>query len=158
MENKKGVTAVIGTILLILMTIAAVGIIWGVVMPMVKQGAQEASVSCIGADLSVIKTGGITCYNNNTNTTKVVIGRGAKELLLKDVMIRLQYADGSTDVRYVGDDKLGVLPGQNEQESYNITNINVTPSKVAAAPELESETGEITKLCDVTSEVLIEEC
>jgi len=155
MKDKKAVTAVIGTILLILMTIAAVGIIWGVVMPMVKKGAQEASVSCIGADLTIIKTGGLTCHNSTH--VKVVVARGAKELLLKDVMIRLQYADGSTDISYVRADNLGDLPGQNEQKAYAL-NFTVIPTKVAAAPELESETGEITKLCDVTSEVTIDEC
>jgi len=138
------------------MTIAAVGIIWGVVMPMVKKGAQEASVSCIGADLSVIKTGGSTCYNSTSNETNVVIGRGAKDLLLKDIMIRLQFSNESTEVKYVNANKLGDIPGQNEQRAYIIK--SAIPSKIAVAPELESETGEVTKLCDITSEVTVEVC
>jgi len=84
-------------------------------MPLVSKGAQEASISCIGAELSIIKTGGLTCYkqyeDGSTNLTKVVVSRGAQELNLKDVMIRLADAAGNTYPFYVKGNNLGNTPG-----------------------------------------------
>lgn len=49
MFNKKGVSAIIATVLLILITIATVTIVWTVVVPMVQDnlGQAESFTDCI---------------------------------------------------------------------------------------------------------------
>lgn len=51
-KNKKGISAVVATVLIILITIAAVGIIWTAVIPMIRNQISGGTV-CLDADVAV---------------------------------------------------------------------------------------------------------
>jgi len=51
---KKGVSEVVTAILLILLSIAAVIIVWAVVKPLVEKPASQAQTDCVTVDLEII--------------------------------------------------------------------------------------------------------
>ena len=60
MNNKKGISALIETVLLILVVIAAVGIVAGLLMPMIRTAA-ERTATCQGLiDITSASSAGVT--------------------------------------------------------------------------------------------------
>lgn len=120
--NKKGVSAIVATVLLVLITIAAVGIIWGAVMPMIK-GNIEKSQRCYDLGLEVKQTGN-TCYDISAQTLDIQIGRGEKDADLKDIQIQVGYQGTSKSVRMnnnlIVTANNGTVPGPNEDVKYTI--------------------------------------
>ncbi len=157
--EKRAVSPVIGTILLILMTIVAVGLIWRVAMPLIYSGAGELSANCIGVDLRVEMSGGATCYDSAAKEVSVVVSRGSKEFELDDIQVVLKDSSGDSKSVFVKEANVSTeLPAENGQESYVIDadDVGIVPVKAAVAPRLLA--GETTKLCGVTSEVVLKEC
>jgi FlaG/FlaF family flagellin (archaellin) len=64
--DKRGISAVVATVLIILITVAAVTIIWAAIIPMIKQQT-EASMVCQDAisQVSIESEGGYTCYDDD---------------------------------------------------------------------------------------------
>ena len=56
MENRKGLSAVVTTLIIILLVLVAVGIIWVVVRNLVESGAEQIDVStkCIAVDVRAV--------------------------------------------------------------------------------------------------------
>ena len=56
MENRKGLSAVITTLIIILLVLVAVGIIWVVVRNVVEQGAEQIDIStkCVAVDVRAV--------------------------------------------------------------------------------------------------------
>ena len=73
--NKKGVSGIIGTIILIALVIFAIGIVWVVVNNVIGEGIDEAS-SCFGIFDKVKLDPDWTCYNYTSDETlfKIDIG------------------------------------------------------------------------------------
>ena len=69
MKNKRGLSAIVATLLIILLTLVAVGIIWVVIRNVVQSGANqvEATAKCTSVDISATaaacgsSTGNWTC-------------------------------------------------------------------------------------------------
>src|SRR3989344_2096033 len=60
MQSKKGVSVVVGTMVVLLLTIAAVGILWYFVNAYYSQGEEEIGADCLNLQLEPIsckKTG-----------------------------------------------------------------------------------------------------
>lgn len=56
MENKKGLSAIVATLIIILLVLVAVGIIWVVVRQVIQQGAEtvDYNTKCLGVDLEAV--------------------------------------------------------------------------------------------------------
>ena len=56
MENKKGLSAIVATLIIILLVLVAVGIVWVVVRNVVQEGAEQIDIStkCIVIDLRAV--------------------------------------------------------------------------------------------------------
>ena len=56
MENRKGLSAVVTTLIIILLVLVSVGIIWVVVRGVVESGAEQIDVStkCLGIDIRAV--------------------------------------------------------------------------------------------------------
>lgn len=62
MNNKKGISAIVATVLIILITVAAVTIIWAAIIPMITKGLGETD--CFGGpEVALTIVGDYTCYN-----------------------------------------------------------------------------------------------
>jgi len=56
MKNKRGLSAIVATLIIILLVLVAVGIIWVVVRNVIQEGAEQVEIStkCIAIDLRAV--------------------------------------------------------------------------------------------------------
>lgn len=56
MENKRGLSAIVATLIIILLVLVAVGIIWVVVRNLIQEGAEQIDVStkCMAVDVRAV--------------------------------------------------------------------------------------------------------
>ena len=87
MKNKSGVSAVVATVLIVMITVAAVAIIWATIMPMIKNNLDD--VSSKKANLEIVTAGGYTSWNPVSNATTIQIARGQDNLNISGIVIFL---------------------------------------------------------------------
>ena len=163
MNNKKAVSAVVATVLIILITVAAVTIIWTAVIPMIRKTTQGGTL-CFDAQagVSLSSQGGYTCVYNDTLTTwavKFQISRGNEDFTLSDIKVGVGSAGNTLSKSLVtdGKDSTGVqmtlagLPGVNSEKVYLLTGLASKPDKIEIAPAV--KTGATDKTCPVSSTV-----
>ncbi len=152
MKNKKGIEPVIATVLLIVITIAAVALIIAFVVPFVQKQLGTADV-CFKAN-GIQLDPGATCYNTTDLTLKMV-WNGNEDINLTKIRISVSDATTTKTKELSGDD-IPNNPGEESTTTLNFitdldfvaANINVTT--VAIAPVLKPSKGnEIT--CDIRS-------
>jgi len=96
MINKKGVSAVVATVLIVLITIAAVSIIAGFIIPMVREGLEEGG-SCFDLrDYVKITDLGYTCYDSAK--TSLTIERGMENHSIQGFVVSI--TSGPASKRY----------------------------------------------------------
>ena len=160
--NKRGISALVATVLLVLITVAAVGIIWGAIMPMITRTMQLGQ-ACI--DAMVLIKEDRTCIDTNNNEVHVMVQRGTKDFNLSAIALFLEGEAGSkgrdikdnkkTDGVRMFDktyDNATILPGTGEFVVYviNSTAVGISnPTGVSVAPVVKS--GDIEKMCDTIS-------
>jgi len=126
MENKKGISDVVTTVLIILLVVAAVAIIWGFIQRPLQQGGQalQAGADCL--QISVIPTAcmvvsdGNGANTNSTATYKLVSGTVA----LTGVKAVFQLRDGTTKI-ITGDAPSGIGSTQKALAEENATSVGV---------------------------------
>ena len=139
-RGKKGVSALIATVLLVLITVAGIGIIWGFVKPLLTP--DDSTLVCMDAELTINAEEGYTWYNSeknasndaNTNISLQVLAGSKTDL--KDMMIRVVSSGKmTTKTLSEGGVKPATILGPNEGEVYQIVlvgNTTVTSASVAA--------------------------
>jgi hypothetical protein len=152
MMNKKGVDAVVATVLIIMITVAAVAIIWMTVIPMIKNTAEEGT-TCFNAqkDLEIVREG-YTCSSMNrtakNNTVQVAKGTNAEV-----TSIQIQWISAGSTVNTT----TVIAPSANGQAVYSINTTpvaNVTAVKIAPIVTV----GQATKTCEALPEVALPAC
>jgi hypothetical protein len=145
MRGKKGISEVISTVLIILLTIAAVSILSAVVISFVKD--QLSAKDCLEAiDKLLIEDGKFTCHNS-TNTLIMVSRSSDSEFKLKGLVISLKQNTGTSKVynlqngspveeirMYDGTQEIRI-PGAGGAETYVFS---ISSDYVRVAPILES--------------------
>ncbi len=163
MNNKKGISAIVATVLIILITVAAVTIIWAAIIPMISNQLDKGTV-CLDAVSQVqLVDAGYTC--KGTNNISLQIKHGAKDFKLADIQV-LVSAGGSTQsfslvnatTTLVPTDTIIALPGPNEEKHYVIdtTSIAGDVDKVQIAPIV--GIGNIEESCDISATKTLVEC
>ena len=163
MKSKKALSAVVATVLIILITVAAVTIIWAAIIPMIKNKISGGSL-CLDAvsQVSLVKDGGYTCYTKNSSGSvlnlSLQITHGAKDFDLSDIQV-LVSSEGNTKTFMLSNLNLS-MPGINEEKVYQI-NINKTRTvtsldKVQIAPIV--KVGSTQETCDISSEAVLDMC
>ena len=163
MNNKKGISAVVATVLIILITVAAVAIIWAAIIPMIKNQIQGSTV-CLSAtsQVSAVVEDGLTCVNKTSyNATTgnmtffVQVSRLEKEFELKKIQVLISEAGSTKTFEITGTNVLG----QNEDKMYYMNYTNTTvggPDKVEVAPVV--GVGNVEEPCGGTGAVVIKAC
>jgi len=64
--NRKGISAVVATILIVLLSVVAVVIIWVVLKPAITRTAGQVSTNCLEVDLSIDS---VDCANQKATVT-----------------------------------------------------------------------------------------
>ncbi|MDH3325002.1 MAG: hypothetical protein OEL89_05165 [Candidatus Peregrinibacteria bacterium] len=162
--GKKGISAIVATVLIILITVAAVTIIWAAIIPMVNTQLDKGSI-CLDAVSQVsLVDAGYTCKNQGN--ISIQIKHGAKDFNLADVQV-LVSSGGSTFSYYLTDSVTTIvpadmdstkLPSANEERVYviNTTNIAGEIDRVDIAPII--ILGETQESCDVSASKVLRDC
>lgn len=148
MQNKKGIEPVIATVLLIVITIAAVALIIAFVVPFVQNQLATADL-CYKAN-GIQLDSSATCYNATSgNLTLKIVWNGNEVLNL--TTIRVSVSNATTTNTLTSVINLPKNPGEEQTTVVSLIDhkvINVTT--VSIAPVLKPAKGtEIT--CDIRS-------
>ena len=145
--EKRAISPVIATILLVLITVAAVAIIWAFVIPFIQN--QISTLDCTSADIVFDETREV-CYDEAQNLTVVPIKKGAGDVSIPRVQFIFSFADGDKS-----NTRLTEL-GANEGRIFYFKMKGEMPSKIAIAPLIRK--GSKEKTCGVVSTVDVKPC
>ena len=134
-ENKKGLSAIIATLLIILLTLVSVGIIWAVIRNVVQSGADqlESSQKCISVALEAVN---VTETSVNSGIYAVTLSRGADNQGDLGVKVNIfntvaSTSSGVSNVGAVGDlDSLG-------RQTFNVNTNNPPLAFVSGGNKME---------------------
>ena len=151
MNKKKGISAIVATVLIILITVAAVTIIWAAIIPMVTDSLASGT-NCLAADRALtLENKGYTCINSD-GIVSVQVALGSDNVSLSGVQILIS-KDGSTKSETI---ETG-LPGVNGAKVLNTTdNDFLDADTVSIAPIV--TVGGTKKTCTVSNEVALVAC
>ncbi len=91
--KKRGISPIIATILLVLLSFAAIGILWGLIKPMIQGGLSEGKSCFELRDYVEIIASKYTC--TNSSGTMLMIKRGLENVSIKGFAISI-YSEGSS--------------------------------------------------------------
>lgn len=148
MNNKKGVSAVVATVLIIVITIAAVAIIGTTIIPMIRDKLEEGTM-CINADAALmIENKGFTCYN--AGDIDVQVSHGSKDVGLVGIQFLISAGGDTTSEELTAN-----LPGPNGKKVLTVPYAG-TPDSIAIAPIIAIGNDKVT--CSVSTYVTLEAC
>lgn len=152
-KSNKGVEPIIATILLLLITVAAVSILFGVILPFMQNKIREVGgSSCMDARIVIDVKSGYTCYNKTGSSVNVAVARGANDFNLAGIQIVVAVG-GSTKSFIVNES----LPNRNEQSTFTV-NLNTTDkaTEVGIAPLM--NIGNLQQNCGISSITILSPC
>lgn len=153
MKNKRGVSPVIATVLLVLITFMAVGLIWAFILPMIKEGL-EGGASCFELRdyAEIVDSAVYSCYTSAN--TSLMIKRGMEDYTIKGFAVSI-FTEGESKrydleegknygelVKMLDGSSVIKLPGPGEARTYLF---NVTNGKNVELAVI-SEGGEVCKI------------
>lgn len=172
MNSKKGVSAVVATVLIIMITVAAVGIIWAAIIPMVRNSLDKGT-ACFDAqsDVSLVTDGGYTCINRTSGNISLQIKKGSNTKVELVAVQALVFIGGSSTTYKINKTNtgatavegiVGTLPENNEFKTVSLwktddagTNTTLA-TKVKLAPIV--TVGKTEEICEATTEVILPNC
>ena len=129
-NNKKGLSTIVATLLIILLTLVAVGIIWVVVKNVITGGASQVTIDskCLAANIAATKV--VTNPINVTFTSyNVTLNRAGGQDEIGGVKLAFANSDESSSV--VAD-----VPGNIAALSTFTTSVSVDDAKLANATKV----------------------
>ncbi len=131
MYNKRGLSAVITTLLIVLLVLVAIGVVWGVIRNIIRAGSKEVSLGGLTLDLDIKDA-----YESNDN-----------------IIVRVERKVGEGDlvgIKFIlsgeGDDVIiqkSTAMEELDQETFTLTPANSSAAqKVSVAPVYEKTGGE----------------
>lgn len=150
MDSKRGLAEIITVILIILLSIAAIGIVWKYVLPLINDASNKVSLACTtGVELEIKSA---NCSGANYI---VKLERGNVEDTIKS--IKFVFSDSTNDnsqtieLSKANGDK---MPSGLDMITYSFDkvarNITINATKVKIAPTMQGETDDLP--CAVVDE------
>ena len=158
-SRKKGISAIVATVLIILITVAAVTIIWAAIIPMISNQLDKGTI-CLDAVSQVqLVDAGYICKEVNDSVTGYNISfqvkHGAKAFDLAGVQVLISEEGSTTSFEITTG-----LPGANEEKVLSITDYaNTTaagPDKISIAPIV--SVGNTQETCDISATKVLNVC
>jgi flagellin-like protein len=142
MKNRRAISDLVATVLLVLIVIAAVGIIWGAIMPIIRSNI-ETSQKCSAAELSINTQSGYT-YATGSNVY-VQVSRGASSAVtINAIQVKVIDSSGNSNITTFANG-----PSPNADQVYNISiPANTTIKKVGVAAII--ALGNLNYTCSMT--------
>ena len=153
MKNKRGISAVVATVLIILITVAAVTIIWAAIIPMINNQLNRGTV-CLDAMTALsIQNKGYTCFDNASNQVRVQVSYGSKDVGLVGIQVLVSDSLGNTNSTL---EKNALnLPGNNGEKVITVPQ-STTAEFVSIAPVV--SVGGQEETCDALASVKLTAC
>jgi len=126
MMNRKGISEIIATVLIVLIVVAAFVIVWQVVLPLVTEKSTEGQ-DCLTAVQQVTITG--ACLTSD-NEIQFLVSHGNKDVGLDEITVIPYDADGNTGAK---ETISTALLKPNEEATLKTDVIDNTPERVAFA-------------------------
>jgi len=167
-QNKKAISTIVATILLILLTIISIFIVWEFVRPFVREGLEREG-SCFEAlgKVKIVENLEYTCKKNEASETYVMVER--KDVEINGLAFALILEGNIESIKIIGDENHATyettteiitdikntdgeleLPAKNSARTYIITGLGA--NKVAVYPIINEN------ICPEGDEVELEEC
>ena len=156
-KSKKGISAVVATVLIILITVAAVAIIWAAVIPMIRSQT-EGGTACLAAAGALNIKSDFTCKTDNAIDVQVENSPSASgDFKLSKIKVIVHKTDGSSDFENFDNTGDGI-PDTNEEKvlTWNETGIGAEAESISIAAIVMS--GNQEKECDAGNEVTLVSC
>ena len=137
-ENKKGVSAVVANVLIILLVIVSIGVIWAVVRPTIQSAGEQINSDCFNLLISA-KSCGLNSHcvggfnDGGTCTTNTDCEDGVNDgvCTLDEVVVDVGRDPGPgtlSDIRFVFDGSVsGVLSANDDETSGAPLRLSRTP-------------------------------
>ena len=113
---KKGLSDVINTVMLVALTIVAIGAIWVAIIPMIRD-RMGSSDSCLNADVSIDTVQGYTCWDSAQKVIVVQVKTGNVDVNVSG--FKFLVSSGGNSILYP---KESYIP----PNSYNVFFLNST--------------------------------
>ncbi|MFH0711678.1 MAG: hypothetical protein V1889_00975, partial [archaeon] len=123
--NKSGISAIVATVLIILITVAGVSIIWVGVLPMVRESFDFQELD---GRVSVLSSGGYTVYDPMREVATVQVKREVDEGVMERIKVSFSIDGNSVSSTVVAPDS-----GQTKVYAFDLSGYGV-PDSVAASP------------------------
>jgi predicted PurR-regulated permease PerM len=143
MLDKRGLSDVVTTVLIVLVALGAIGIIAGFLLPAVQQGSSQITSTCLTLQLEPTKC----TIDEVTNQPTVLVKRNTGDATLNEVRVIFTDTNGETTSEVMSE-----TPGILETKSFSGT--AVSPTEVRVAGVVTTEGGE-EKIC---GESVVEVC
>jgi len=120
--GRQGLSAVITTLIIILLVLVAVGIIWVVVRNLLQEGAEQIDISakCLAVDMTAVSVIPVT---NESGNYSVALRRGAGGEVIGGVKLTLFNSTGNSGVIDLGS-ALNELETKTQKVATGVTNAN----------------------------------
>ena len=89
--NKRGISAIVATVLIVLITVTAVTIIWAAIIPFLS-GLGDTDLD---TTVEIVTTGGYTAYDSDTGLAVVQVVRNAGDDKVENIRITFNFAGES---------------------------------------------------------------
>ncbi|MCK5321546.1 hypothetical protein KAJ38_03125 [Candidatus Pacearchaeota archaeon] len=159
MNNKNGISAVVATVLIILITVAAITIVWAAIIPMINNQLDQGTICLDAVSQLSIMDAGYTCVDLGASELSIQIKKGAKNFELADIQVLISSGGNVESVNLVssGAYKLEDLPGSNEEKVFILDIAGMgTVDSVKIAPVV--KVGNTQEACSVSSTKTLLEC
>lgn len=125
MENKRGLSAIVATLIIILLVLVAVGIIWVVVRNVIQEGAEQVDIStkCIAIDVRAVSVNETTSGNYSVTLRRVAGGEaiGGVKVALFNATANSGVLDGFLDLEELETRTETVIAGINNADRLEFT-------------------------------------
>ena len=140
--GKRGISAVVATVLIIMITVATVAIVWAFIIPMIKDVLIESTSE--KAELSIETDGGYTTWDEVQKIARVQVKRGNDKLNLTGIDFSF-IKQGNTEKR-----TNETVPQKNQLKVYefNLSDFG-KPEEIKIAPITAAGVGEVVSESDV---------
>lgn len=163
-KEKRGISAVVATVLIILITVAAVTIIWAAIIPMINNQLDKGK-ACFDAISQVsLPDQGYSCISSDGKNATIQIKRGSLDFELVDVQVIFS-SEGNSHSFALSNGVTTLVPSGNitfphinEERVYVIDTSSITGEvdTVEIAPVV--EIGKSAEVCDVSSSRNLKVC
>jgi flagellin-like protein len=123
--QKRGVSEIVATVLIIVIVVAAVGILWTVVSPMIKNNLNQISCSDIKLTINLDKE--LTCSDISKNRTIIMVKRGSDNFNITALKVFLIENGTSHNAQIKSPEPSQILTATISDTKFVVDEVKITP-------------------------------